>query len=70
MSVEFDFSGDVVLITGVGGALGSAVAEAFLDADATVCGADVVAERLRGRAAQRAADARDQYHIAGEVELD
>ena len=43
MSVEFDFSGDVVLITGVGGALGSAVAEAFLDADATVCGADVVA---------------------------
>ena len=43
MSVEFDFSSDVVLITGVGGALGSAVAEAFLDADATVCGADVVA---------------------------
>ena len=56
MSVEFDFSGDVVLITGVGSALGSAAAEAFLDADATVCGAD--------------ADAGDQYHIAGEVELD
>ena len=43
MSVQFDFSEGVVLVTGVGGALGSAVAEAFLAADATVCGADVVA---------------------------
>jgi NAD(P)-dependent dehydrogenase (short-subunit alcohol dehydrogenase family) len=43
MTVQFDFSGDVVLVTGVGGALGSAVAEAFLDASATVCGADLVA---------------------------
>ena len=42
MSVEFDFADDVVLITGVGGALGSAVARAFDDAGATVCGADVV----------------------------
>ena len=42
MPVSFDFSDDVVLVTGVGGALGSAVAEAFLDADATVCGADLV----------------------------
>ncbi len=42
MSVTFDFGGKVVLVTGVGGALGSAVAEAFLDADATVCGADIV----------------------------
>ena len=42
MSVTFDFGDDVVLVTGVGGALGSAVAEAFLDADATVCGADIV----------------------------
>jgi NAD(P)-dependent dehydrogenase (short-subunit alcohol dehydrogenase family) len=42
MSVSFDFSDSVVLITGVGGALGSAVAEAFLDSDATVCGADLV----------------------------
>jgi NAD(P)-dependent dehydrogenase (short-subunit alcohol dehydrogenase family) len=42
MSVSFDFSGDVVLVTGVGGALGSAVAEAFLDSGATVCGADLV----------------------------
>ncbi len=42
MTVEFDFGGDVVLITGVGGALGSAVARAFDDAGATVCGADVV----------------------------
>ena len=42
MSVSFDFSDRVVLVTGVGGALGSAVATAFLDADATVCGADLV----------------------------
>jgi len=43
MAVSFDFSGDVALVTGVGGALGSAVAEAFLDAGATVCGVDLVA---------------------------
>jgi NAD(P)-dependent dehydrogenase (short-subunit alcohol dehydrogenase family) len=43
MTVQFDFGGDVVLVTGVGGALGSAVAEAFLDANATVCGADLIA---------------------------
>jgi len=42
MTVEFDFDGDVVLVTGAGGALGSAVAETFADAGATVCGADVV----------------------------
>ncbi|WP_225333891.1 SDR family oxidoreductase [Halomicrobium urmianum] len=42
MSAEFDFDGEVALITGVGGALGSAVATAFDDAGATVCGADVV----------------------------
>ena len=43
MSVEFDFSDQVVLVTGVGGALGSAAAERFLAAGATVCGADLVA---------------------------
>jgi NAD(P)-dependent dehydrogenase (short-subunit alcohol dehydrogenase family) len=42
MSVEFDFDGEVALVTGVGGALGSAAAGAFLEAGATVCGADVV----------------------------
>ena len=42
MSTQFDFGGRVALVTGVGGALGSAVAEAFLDAGATVCGVDVV----------------------------
>jgi NAD(P)-dependent dehydrogenase (short-subunit alcohol dehydrogenase family) len=42
MSVEFDFTGDVVLVTGAGGALGSAVATAFANAGATVCAADVV----------------------------
>jgi NAD(P)-dependent dehydrogenase (short-subunit alcohol dehydrogenase family) len=48
MSVQFDFGDSVVLVTGVGGALGSAVAEAFLDADATVCGVDVVAANDEG----------------------
>ena len=43
MSVDFDFDGSVVLVTGVGGALGGAVARAFDDAGATVCGADIVA---------------------------
>ncbi|SDJ44185.1 NAD(P)-dependent dehydrogenase, short-chain alcohol dehydrogenase family [Halovenus aranensis] len=42
MSATFEFGDSVVLVTGVGGALGSAVAEAFLDAGATVCGADLV----------------------------
>ncbi|MFB6151017.1 MAG: SDR family oxidoreductase [Haloarculaceae archaeon] len=42
MPVEFDFSDDVVLVTGAGGALGSAVCEAFEDAGATVCAADIV----------------------------
>jgi len=42
MHAEFDFSDDVVLVTGASGALGSAVCRAFDDAGATVCGTDVV----------------------------
>jgi len=42
MPVDFDFGDSVVLVTGAGGALGSAVCEAFDGAGATVCGADVV----------------------------
>jgi NAD(P)-dependent dehydrogenase (short-subunit alcohol dehydrogenase family) len=42
MGVTFDFDGDVVLVTGASGALGSAIAEAFDEAGATVCGADIV----------------------------
>ncbi|MCO8243847.1 SDR family oxidoreductase [Haladaptatus sp. AB643] len=42
MDVSFDFSGDVVLVTGASGALGSAVCAAFADAGATVCATDVV----------------------------
>ncbi|QLH79192.1 SDR family oxidoreductase [Halosimplex rubrum] len=42
MSVDFDFGDSVVLVTGAAGTLGSAVCEAFADAGATVCGADVV----------------------------
>jgi NAD(P)-dependent dehydrogenase (short-subunit alcohol dehydrogenase family) len=43
MDVTYEFDGQVVLVTGVSGALGSAVAAAFDGAGATVCGADVVA---------------------------
>jgi NAD(P)-dependent dehydrogenase (short-subunit alcohol dehydrogenase family) len=42
MAVSYEFDEYVVLVTGGAGALGSAVAEAFSDAGATVCVADVV----------------------------
>ncbi|UWG47523.1 Short-chain alcohol dehydrogenase [Halanaeroarchaeum sp. HSR-CO] len=42
MTVEFDFGGDVALVTGAGGALGSAVVDAFAAAGATVAASDVV----------------------------
>jgi len=42
MTTAFDFDGSVVLVTGVGGALGSAIAERYLEAGATVCGADLI----------------------------
>lgn len=42
MDAEFDFSDRVALVTGASGALGSAVAERFEDAGATVAAADVV----------------------------
>ena len=43
METSDDYEGSVVLVTGVSGALGSAIAEAFDAAGATVCGADIVA---------------------------
>ncbi|MFW6265243.1 MAG: SDR family oxidoreductase [Halanaeroarchaeum sp.] len=42
MTVTFDFTDDVALVTGAGGALGSAVVDAFVDAGATVAASDVV----------------------------
>ncbi|SDQ98277.1 SDR family oxidoreductase [Natronobacterium texcoconense] len=39
---EFDFDGTVAVVTGASGALGSAVADRFRDAGATVCAVDVV----------------------------
>jgi len=42
MSVTFDFSGRVALVTGAGGALGSAIATGFADAGATVAAVDIV----------------------------
>ncbi len=41
MNVEFDFDGDVALVTGASGALGSATVEAFREAGATVAAADL-----------------------------
>jgi NAD(P)-dependent dehydrogenase (short-subunit alcohol dehydrogenase family) len=43
MDASFDFSGNVVVVTGASGALGSAVAETLDALGATVCGVDVVA---------------------------
>jgi len=42
MPVEFDFGDSVVLVTGAGGSLGSAVVAAFDEAGAQVCAADVL----------------------------
>ncbi len=42
MTATFDFDGEVALVTGACGALGSATAEAFADAGATVAAADIV----------------------------
>ncbi len=42
MTVEFDFSGRVAVVTGASGSLGGAVAAAFADAGASVVAVDVV----------------------------
>jgi NAD(P)-dependent dehydrogenase (short-subunit alcohol dehydrogenase family) len=42
MSASISFDGRVAVVTGASGALGSAVATAFDQADATVCGIDLV----------------------------
>ena len=43
MSVTYDFTDRVVIVTGACGALGSAVADRFADAGATVCAVDLMA---------------------------
>ena len=43
MSVEFDLTGSVALVTGASGALGSSIVTAFVDAGTTVAAVDVVA---------------------------
>lgn len=42
MHAEYDFTDDVILITGACGALGSAIAETFAEAGATACGTDII----------------------------
>lgn len=42
MPQPFDFSDSVVIVTGASGALGSAIAELFVDTGATVCASDIV----------------------------
>ena len=42
MAVDFDFTDQVVVVTGASGALGSAIATAFADAGGTVAAADIV----------------------------
>lgn len=42
MHVNYDFTDDVILVTGACGALGSAIAEAFAAAGATTCGTDII----------------------------
>ena len=74
MGVSYDFDGQVVLVTGASGALGSAVAEAFDDAGATVCGADVVAPDDEDALVDAATvdfyetDATDEASVRGTVE--
>jgi NAD(P)-dependent dehydrogenase (short-subunit alcohol dehydrogenase family) len=43
MDAEFDYTGDVVLVTGASGALGSSIVARFAAAGATVCATDLVA---------------------------
>ncbi len=42
MHIDYDFTDDVILVTGACGALGSAIAEAFSRAGATTCGTDII----------------------------
>lgn len=44
MDVSYDFSGQTVVVTGAGGALGSTIATSFREAGATVSAVDIVTE--------------------------
>jgi NAD(P)-dependent dehydrogenase (short-subunit alcohol dehydrogenase family) len=47
--MEFDFKGSVVIVTGAGGNLGSAIARAFMTAGARMCLAELTANLLHQR---------------------
>lgn len=74
MHTEFDYSDDVVLVTGASGALGSSVCRCFSDAGATVCGVDVVkpssddAELEPGIVDFRVADLTDEERVSDVVD--
>ena len=66
MTVEFDFSGRVAVVTGASGSLGGAVAAAFADAGASVVAVDVVEpdEPLPDGATFHEADLTDESAVA------
>jgi NAD(P)-dependent dehydrogenase (short-subunit alcohol dehydrogenase family) len=74
MHAEFDFTGDVVLVTGATGTLGSSVCRTFTDAGATVVGVDVVqpssesAQLEPGVVDFRVADLTNEERVADVVE--
>ncbi|MFB6105707.1 MAG: SDR family oxidoreductase [Halobacteriaceae archaeon] len=74
MDATFDFTDDVVVVTGASGALGSAVARAFDAAGATVCALDVRAPSAedalldQGTATFYEADLTDEDDAASAIE--
>jgi NAD(P)-dependent dehydrogenase (short-subunit alcohol dehydrogenase family) len=66
VTVEFDFSGRVAVVTGASGSLGGAVAAAFADAGASVVAVDVVEpdEPLPDGATFHEADLTDESAVA------
>ncbi|SNR30456.1 SDR family oxidoreductase [Halorubrum vacuolatum] len=75
MSVRFDFAGDVAVVTGASGALGSAAVETFREAGATVAAVDVRGPEDDGSLLQPddgtsfyAADLTDEDDVEGTID--
>lgn len=67
MSLRFDFSGRVVLVTGAAGGIGASVARAFAEGGAVVHGLDVSAVDVAGCASHHC-DVSDGDQVAATVE--